>query len=380
MNRRRPTCFTLLLLLLFSSLCLALVLGGLAVYNLPQRAAAIFGLPAASLDTYERYYLSAVLLTDGVALTQPLDPAAEPRYFVIDSGESVFSISNRLQSEGYLSNAETFRNYLSYSGLDTILQAGEHEISASLTPIQIAKVLQDPTPARVKLNILAGWRVEEIAASFPSSGLNFTPDEFLRMVQNPPTQFNLPDDLPAGASLEGFLFPDSYTIERRMGVKEYINLILDNFEIQVTPALRQAFLGQGLSLYEAVTLASIVEREAVLDEEMPEIASVFFNRLAAGMKLDTDPTVQYAVGYNAAQKTWWTNPLSVTDLQVDSPYNTYLYPGLPPGPIANPGLKALQAVAYPAQTPYYYFRAACDRSGRHNFAETYQGHLNNACP
>ena len=345
-----------------------------------QRAADRFGPPSASLDTLQLYYLSAVLLSNGDQLTRPRDPAAKPSYFVIEPGESATSISNRLEAEGYLTNAETFRSFLSYAGLDTILQAGEHEISAAMNAVEIAHALEDPTPARATLSILSGWRLEEIAAALPASGLNFTPDEFLKLVQNPPADLNLPLVLPAGASLEGFLFPGNYTIERRLGAEEYVSLILVNFAAQVTPALQQAFTGQGLSLYEAVTLASIVEREAVLEEEMPEIASVFYNRLAAGMKLDTDPTVQYAVGYNAAQKTWWTNPLSATDLGVNSPYNTYLYPGLPPGPIANPGLAALEAVAYPADTPYYYFRATCDRSGRHNFAETYQGHLDYACP
>lgn len=380
MKSRRPTCFSLLVLLLFSAICLALTLGGLAVYNLPQRAAVQFGPPAASLDIIQLYYLTAMLLSDADQLTQPLDPAAETRYFVIESGESVTSISNRLQAEGYLSSAETFRNFLSYAGLDTILQAGEHELSAAMSAMQIARELQDPTPARVTLSILAGWRSEEIAAALPESGINFTPDEFLKIVQHPPVDLNLPGELPQGASLEGFLFPANYTIERRLGAEQYISLILVNFATQVTPALQQAFAGQGITLYEAVTLASIVERESMLEEEMPEIASVFYNRLAAGMKLDTDPTVQYAVGYNPAQKTWWTNPLSATDLRVSSPYNTYLYPGLPPGPIANPGLEALQAVAYPADTPYYYFRATCDHSGQHNFAESYQGHLDYACP
>ena len=111
---------------------------------------------------------------------------------------------------------------------------------------------------------------------------------------------------------------------------------------------------------------------------MPRIASVFLNRRAIGMKLDSDPTVQYALGFN--NDTWWTNPLSLADLQVDSPYNTYLNPGLPPGPICNPGLAALKAVAFPEQTPYFYFRAACDHSGRHLFAETFEQHKSNACP
>ena len=378
--KRRSTCFNWLLLLLLGSLCLALALGGLAIYNLPQRAAASFGPPAAGLDTLQRYYLSAVLLSASDQLLKPRDPAAAASYFVIAEGESAASISNRLQSEGYLGSAEAFRNYLNYAGLDTILQAGEHELSAAMNAIEIAHALKDPTPARVTLSILAGWRIEEVASALPKSGLNFSPDEFLQIVRQPPADLNLPTELPSGASLEGFLFPDHYTIERRSGAEEYVALILANFAAQVSPALQQAFNGQGLTLFEAVTLASIVEREAILDEEMPQIASVFYNRLAAGMKLNTDPTVQYAIGYNSIQKTWWTNPLSAADLGIDSPYNTYLYPGLPPGPIANPGLAALEAVAYPADTPYYYFRATCDHSGRHNFAENYQRHLDYACP
>jgi UPF0755 protein len=137
---------------------------------------------------------------------------------------------------------------------------------------------------------------------------------------------------------------------------------------------------QGLTIFEAVSVASIVERESVLSEEMPLIASVFLNRLAIGMPLEADSTVQYAIGYNQAQETWWTNPLSAGDLQFDSPYNTYLYPGLSPGPIANPDARALRAVAFPAQTPYFFFRAVCDDSGRHDFSETFEEHLNKACP
>jgi UPF0755 protein len=133
-------------------------------------------------------------------------------------------------------------------------------------------------------------------------------------------------------------------------------------------------------VYQAVTLASIVQREAVEEQEQPIIASVFLNRLNGGMKLDSDPTVQYALGYNPVQSTWWTNPLSSVEMQVDSPFNTYTTFGLPPHPIANPGASALRAVAFPAQTSYYYFRARCDDSGLHIFAETFDEHLANSCP
>jgi UPF0755 protein len=128
-----------------------------------------------------------------------------------------------------------------------------------------------------------------------------------------------------------------------------------------------------------VTLASIIERESIQNEEMPMIASVFINRLNAGMTLGSDPTIQYAMGYNSAQNTWWTNPLSLDDLKFDSPYNTYINAGLPPAPISNPSLDALHAVAFPESSPYYYFQAKCDHSGYHTFAVTFEEHLANGC-
>ena len=222
--------------------------------------------------------------------------------------------------------------------------------------------------------------MEEIAEALPTSGLIITPQEFLASARSPVWQSTLGNQIPSNATLEGLLYPDSYRLPRQISAEAFIAILLENFQIKVSHEIRQGFQNQGLSLHEAIILASIVQREAVVEDEMPLIASVFHNRLAAGIKLDTDPTVQYALGYNADQGTWWTNPLSLADLEIDSPYNTYRYAGLPPGPIANPGLNALQAVAFPAQTPYYYFRAACDDSGRHSFAETFEEHKNNACP
>jgi UPF0755 protein len=131
-------------------------------------------------------------------------------------------------------------------------------------------------------------------------------------------------------------------------------------------------------LVEAVTLASIVEREAVVPEERPLIAAVFLNRLRIGMKLEADPTVQYALG-RQPNGNWWKRSLTHSDLETPSTYNTYAQDGLPPGPIANPGLASLQAVAFPEKTSFLYFRARCDGSGRHAFAETYEQHLENSC-
>ena len=246
-----------------------------------------------------------------------------------------------------------------------------------MPPTQIAQKLQDATPTQVKFIILPGWRLEEIAAIMPTSGLHITPDQFIQAAQTPSASY---DFLPSGASAEGFLFPGQYILPRSIEVDQLVQLFINNASLALSSDMQAGFKRQNLTVYQAVTLASIVQREAIVPEEQPTIASVFLNRLAAGMPLETDPTIQYALGYNPGLKTWWKVPLSSDDLAVSSPYNTYQNRGLPPGPISNPSLSALQAVANPAQTPYYYFRARCDNSSLHSFSETYQQHLENGCP
>ena len=371
--------FQLLFLPLIALFLLVVILLCAAVLNIPGQASAIFGPPAPGLDLRQRYLLSAMLLAQSSDLTQPANPGGPEVDFEIASGESTPSITGRLWEAGLITNPAAFRSYLQYSGMDTRLQAGAYTLSASMTPIQIAQAMQSAISSEITLTILAGWRVEEIAASLPTSGLNISAEEFLSAVQIHPQGYTFSDELP-GNSVEGFLFPGSYTLPRETTLQQLIPALLTRFDENVSSELRAGFAEQGLTLYQAVTLAAIVEREAIVDDEMPMIASVFYNRLASGARLASDPTVQYALGYNTAQGTWWTNPLSLADLEIDSPYNTYLYTNLPPGPICNPGLTALRAVAFPAQTPYHYFRAACDGSGLHLFAVTYEEHLQNACP
>jgi UPF0755 protein len=346
----------------------------------PRRAEQVYGSGSPDLNSIERLSYSLMLLLQEDDLVRPVDPFGAERRFNIEMGESTPSVIGRLWEQGLISNPGAFRTYLRYSGLDTTLQAGVYTLSPSMTPIQLAQVLQDATPAEVSFRILAGWRLEEIAEALPTSGLSITPEGFLQAAKSIPPGYSFSGELASAGSIEGFLLPDTYVFEREISTEEFVLHILDNFEANVTARLRERFSQQNLSLLEAVTLASIVQREAMAEEEMSLIASVLYNRLAIGMNLETDPTVQYALGFNSRQNTWWTNPLSLEDLQVDSPYNTYRYAGLPPGPIANPSLAALRAAAFPAQTPYYYFRAGCDESGRHSFAETFAEHLQNACP
>lgn len=358
-------------------------LSGFGVYwslqQLPAWATELFGPPAPSLSRLERLTYSLRLLLDQDDLLRPVDATAQPRSFEVGLGESVIEITNRLQRQGLIRNAEALRRFLVYAGLDISVQAGKYTLSPAMSAVEIGRMLQDATPTEVTFAILPGWRSEEIAAALPTSGLSITPEEFLDLVRNP-QRLPLPEGWPQLTTLEGFLFPAVYPVNRNLTAQELVVIFLKRFDEAVHPEMRQAFERQGLSMVEAVTLASMVQREAMAAEEQPIIASVFFNRLKAGMKLDSDPTVQYALGYNRAQNTWWTNPLSLQDLETQSPYNTYQVAGLPPAPIANPGLSALEAVAYPAQTPYYYFRAKCDGSGKHLFAVTFEEHLQNSCP
>jgi UPF0755 protein len=344
-----------------------------------SKARQTFGPPAPSLSSTQRLYLSALVLLQSNDLTQPANPAGEEVHLTINPGESISSITGKLWDAGLITNPGVFRSYLQYTGLDTSLKAGEYTLSPTMSAIEISQAIQTSISADITLTILPGWRLEEIANTLPSSGFTSTAEEFYQATHANTQGYSFSGCL-SDNSLEGFLFPGSYTVPRGTTIDQLLPQILMNFEAQVTPELRNGFTSQGLDLCQAVTLASIVQREAVQVDEMPMIASVFYNRLNAGSVLASDPTVQYALGYNSSQQTWWTNPLSAKDLQVGSPYNTYLNQGLPPGPISSPGLDALRAVAFPAQTPYYYFRAACDGSGKHLFAETYDEHVANECP
>jgi peptidoglycan lytic transglycosylase G len=379
-NKRRLSCTTIFLVLVGLSGCLTILAAGWLVIRVPALATQTFGPASEKLSFSQQLYLSLQLLRNKDQILSPANPNGSDLTFRVALGESPVTIAQQLQAVGLVRDAAVFRNYLVYAGLDTTLQAGEYSLSARMSPYQIAHALQDATPAQVKFNILAGWRAEEVAAALPTSGLNITPQDFLEALNTRPEGVGYPEGLPSQATLEGFLFPDSYELKRDLTANQVVSVFIQDFDSHVDNDLQQGFERQGLDEFQAVTLASIVQREAIVEDEMPMIASVFLNRLSAGLKLDSDPTVQYALGYNQTEKSWWTNPLSLDDLQISSPYNTYQVQGLPPGPIANPGLNALRAVAFPAQTPYYYFRAACDHSGRHVFSETFAEHASKTCP
>ncbi len=350
---------------------LALGLAFLLLIYIPAQVEHLYGMPASHLPLSHQYRYAWRLYLHGDRITRPLATSGQP--FTVELGEPAARIAARLQAAGIITDAQAFLDYLIYTGLDTSLQAGSYLFEPYASILDIAHAMQDATPHQVAFVVLPGWRAEEIAASLPTSGLAATPQAFLAAVRTPLDH----PFLQGASSNEGFLLPDTYLLPRTTDAQALVRALVHNFALHLSTDLQKSFARQGLTVYQAVILASIVEREAVAKDEMPLIASVFLNRLAAGWRLDSDPTVQYALG---AENNWWPSPLSALDVRINSPYNTYLHPGLPPAPIANPSLAALRAVAEPAVTPYYFFRARCDGSKRHSFAVTLEEHIQNACP
>jgi UPF0755 protein len=292
-------------------------------------------------------------------------------------GEGAGDIAKRLEEAGVIRSARLFRILVSLMGVEDEMVAGNYEFDRDMPTLQVIGRLQRGITMPLMVTVPEGLRSEEVAQLMERQGI-VSADDFRRALASGEYDFGFLAERPPGAGLEGYLFPATYGFSRGVTAEEVVRRMLTAFDEQVTPELRQAAQAAGLTLHEAVTLASIVEREAVKPEERPLIASVFLNRLRLGMPLEADPTVQYALANdpgNVERFGFWKQGLTVEDLGVDSPYNTYVNGGLPPGPICNPGLASLEAVAHPAQTNYLYFVARED--GSHVFAETLEEHLRN---
>lgn len=354
----------LILSIVFLVACSICLFSGI-IFSIPSRTAELYGPPNPNLNPIKLTSQSLILLVSDEGLFSPSNIPSEDMIFSIESGDSLDQILAGLQYLKLVRHPAAFRAYLIYTGIDTRIQSGEFLMSYKMSELEIANMIGNPPPAQTTISILAGWRMEEIAETLPGLGVDLTPNDFLESVR--------------GQMKEGYLYPGSYQVERNISADSLVDTLFQGFLSHISTDLEQGIVARGLTLQQAVILASIIEKEAVLEEEMPLIASVFLNRLQINLNLAADPTVQYALGYNGEQQTWWTNPLSLEDLNINSPYNTYQNEGLPPGPICNPGLAAIQAVAFPAESQYLYFRTACDGSGQHLFAETFEEHLENAC-
>lgn len=290
------------------------------------------------------------------------DVRGESRPFVITRGETAGQIAQRLEAEGIIRSALAFAFVLYESQKENSLQSGTYQVSPGLTPRDLARVFEKAPGDQVVLRLTEGLRLTEIATAVQKAFPKITRDAFLAAAVVGDRKNGVLEGADPTRSLEGFLFPETYFLKPDITAAQIVDTLLAQFEQRVGATLRTAAAQRKVTVYDLVKLASIVEREARDRSESAAIAGVYQNRLDIGMKLDADPTIQYAKG------NW--DELSLDDLKLASPYNTYLNPGLPPTPISNPGEAALTGAAKPAQHDFLYFVAKADGTGQHAFAKT----------
>ena len=282
---------------------------------------------------------------------------AKPVMFVVTPGSSVNTIAVNLENEKLIRSRLVFYLLVKFKGLEKRIQYGGFRLTRQMSASDIADELTHGT-VDVWVTIIEGVRTEEIARTI-SQSLKIPESVFLAVAKDK----------------EGYLFPDTYLIPKTAKAQEIVTILENNFNQKVGTSFNQGFAKQNLSLNDAITLASLLEREAQSLDDKKMVAGILLNRLAINMPLQVDATVQYALGYDNDEQTWWKKNLTNADLKIDSLYNTYLYPSLPPGPIANPGLDSIQAVAQPTVNDYLYYLT--DKNGNMHYAKTLEGHNRN---
>ena len=301
------------------------------------------------------------LVFSWVLLTPTASLKAGPRVFEVPAHEGVADIARRLQGADVIRGAPAFVVLTAVRGSLRQLRAGEYEAPRGASMLDVVSLLES---GRVKQHPVLhpeGATVAELARALEAQRLARAAD-VARVAADPALLHRLGIE---GPSVEGYLFPDTYQFVRGMSAGEMLGRMVQRLKTKLGPELLARARERGLSPHALLTLASIVEREAVAPEERRLIAAVFWNRLRLDMPLQADPTVQYAVGKERAK-------LTRADLATDHPYNTYRRSGLPPGPIASPGLSAIEAVLDPAPVRYLYFVALDER--RHHFSTTVEEH------
>jgi UPF0755 protein len=306
--------------------------------------------------------------------------SGEIKSFVIEPGQGVKVVSGNLKQAGLIDNSFVFETYIWLKKSGAKIQAGDHQIKDDWSIRQLTNVLisGNSLSNEIVIKIIEGWDLYDLA-DYLSKNDFVSKEDFYKLVGNPGqhNNQNLPDwsrdfsflkEKPEGVSLEGYLFPDTYRVFKDASAEDIIRKTLSNFGNKVDDKLMAEIKSQGKTLYDVLTLASIVEKEAQTAADKKTVAGVYTNRLKIGMALQADPTVNYITGKQ-------TDRPSLDDLKVDSLYNTYKYPGLPPGPICNPGLDSILAAIYPEKNSYFYFINTPD--GDMVFAKTFEEHTAN---
>ena len=297
-------------------------------------------------------------------IEKPLESDKEKIEITVDEGESFYSLLDELSSIGVLKNKEVIKLNLKLDKKNNInLVPGEYEVNTNVTLKELIKILEteDFSKNRISVTIPEGYDIEEMATVFEESGL-FSKDEFLNAVKNYELPSYVKKDDKKKYNLEGYLFPNTYFLNKDISPDEVISLMISEFEKTLEKVEKET----GVTVKEEeiekiITIASLVEEEAELDEERDLISSVIYNRLEKGMKLEFCSTINYAWGEHLPQ-------VLNKHLEIDSPYNTYKNEGLPVGPITNPGEKSIIAAVKPAQTDYLYFMLLYNQGGKHHFS------------
>ncbi|MDD2753714.1 MAG: endolytic transglycosylase MltG [Candidatus Portnoybacteria bacterium] len=301
----------------------------------------------------------------------PVDKnSVETVEFTVTKGLGVKEISWQLEDAKLIRSAWWFETYIWYKKQSGDLQAGKYALGKSFSVPEIVGTITGGKVVlnEVKITFPEGFTYKQVKARLAEQGITGFDDMGGETVGDFQVQYKFLSDAPANAGLEGFLFPDTYIFERDVKAAGIIKKFLDNFDKKLTPDLREQISRQGKNIYNVVILASIVQQEAIDENDMPLVAGVFANRLQKGIALESDASVNYATGKKLRQTTY-------EDLKIKSPYNTYMYRGLPPGPIANPGIEAIRAAINPPKTDYLFFLHPLD--GPTVFSKTLDEHNRN---
>jgi UPF0755 protein len=287
--------------------------------------------------------------TNGTSAVNSNDKTA--KIFIIKNGQGIRTIAKDLKDQGLIKDQVAFFLLTKQLGLDSKVQAGSFRLNPSMNAREIANALTHGT-MDIWITIPEGQRAGEIADVLEKNMPNYDPSWEAKLEEN-----------------EGYLFPDTYLFPQEATIDTIIKTMRDNFDAKYSQLDTR---NSNLSKAEIVTLASLIEREARHAEDRPIVASVIYNRLNEGMKLDIDATLQYILGFQKDQKRWWKEGLTNQDKQLNSPFNTYKVAGLPPGPISNPGIASLKAALNPSSSPFFYY--ITDASGINRYAKTLEEH------
>jgi len=290
--------------------------------------------------------------------------SGETERVMIAPGATFATVTDTLISRGVVTNRTWFKLLARLRGLDRSVQAGSYDFHPGESAWRVLSTLRSGRTAAVRFTVPEGLSMFELAA-LAQDRLRIPAESMLAAVRNPGAGEGL-----EAPTAEGFLFPETYQVPVNSSARDLVRIMTREFAASWKPEWDYRAQALGMSRREALALASIVEGEARVDSERPVIAGVYVNRLRIGMPLQADPTVQYAIELKTGRP---KTRLFEKDYEIQSPYNTYLHSGLPPGPINSPGLRSIDAALNPAQVPYLYFVASPD--GHHTFSRTYQEHL-----